>query len=63
MYPYEAGMPDRVIFASMGWHIIVELKTTKGALSEIQKYQIGVLQKLGHRVEVIRSVDDLNRLL
>lgn len=41
--------------------MFVELKTTKGVLSELQKIQIARLRRLGQTVYVIRSkkqVDD-----
>ena len=47
------GMPDRVILLSEERVRWVELKTTGGELSELQKLRHAELRKAGHVVEVV----------
>lgn len=56
------GIPDRlVVLPPDGRCVWVELKRSKdGRLSELQKYQHDKLRKIGARVEVIWSREDVD---
>lgn len=56
------GIPDR-IFAKDGRVIFVEFKSRIGVLSDIQVYEIDKMRQAGLRVEVCRSVEDLEKVL
>lgn len=61
---YEAGIPDRIIILPGGHIAFVELKRPKGGrLSELQKYQIAVLKKLGCRVYAAKNKKEIDALL
>jgi len=52
------GVSDLVVFKSSGACIWLEIKNAKGKLSEYQERFKNKIQSLGHRYEVVRSVDD-----
>ena len=61
---HEKGMPDRIVI--LGGNIIafVETKRPKGGhLTEIQKYQINKLKKLGCHVYVAKNKLEIDELL
>ena len=55
--PGNAGVPDRMVVLPGGRIIFVELKTTTGRLSPVQKFQLGVLDRLGCRTEVLWGME------
>lgn len=57
------GMPDRIVPLPDGKVIWVELKTEGGSLEEIQKLRHHELKRLGHRVEVVWSREDVDNLI
>ena len=57
------GMPDRMILLPDARVIWVEVKTDSGHLEEIQKLRHQELKRLGHRVEVVWSAEDADRLI
>lgn len=59
----KVGMPDRLVLLPEGKVIWVELKTKGGHLEEIQKLQHKRLGDLGHRVFVVWSKVDVDRLV
>lgn len=58
---YRAGFPDRTVILRGGRTVYVEVKAPDGVLSHLQENMIFMLQNLGHNVEVIRSLDDIER--
>ena len=53
--PNNPGVPDRIVIAPDGRTIYVELKTLFGRASEIQKWQIGEMQKRGADVRLLHG--------
>lgn len=61
---FEEGIPDRLVILPHGVVVFVELKRPKGGrLSEMQKYQIGVLKKLGCNVYVVHNYAEVDKML
>ena len=58
----RAGMPDLVIFAKSKCFFI-EMKASKGVLSENQKVIHEILQKLGFMVYICRSFDEFKNVV
>lgn len=52
----QAGWPDFTI-CHVGRCLLVEVKTTKGKLSEVQENMCEVLQRRGNRVEIVRNIE------
>lgn len=61
--PGNPGVPDRLIITPTGRTIYVELKTEVGRLAEIQKWQIGEMQKRGADVRVVHGLDEVKHLV
>lgn len=57
------GMPDIEVALDNGTTIRVELKTPKGKLSAIQKYQIEEFKKRGHSAVECRSVEQFKEIV
>ena len=57
--PASSGWPDRIVVLPGNRIVFVELKTTKGKLSELQKHRIAFLQSMGCDVRVMYGVDDV----
>lgn len=57
------GVPDRVVVRAEGVIVFVELKARRGRLSLPQELCIKRLRKLGARVEVLRSLDEVMAFL
>lgn len=57
--PGTKGVPDRVILLPGGRIVFAELKTKIGCPSEMQKYRIRQLRRLGFEIRVVRSVEDV----
>lgn len=51
--PGSDGVPDRIAILPGGRIYFVELKTDKGRLTDIQKYQQEVLRRLGCNVTTV----------
>jgi acyl-CoA thioesterase FadM len=58
----EVGIPDRLIILK-NRIIFVEVKRSKGRISEIQKHRILELQNLGHEAYVIFSKIEVDNIL
>jgi len=58
----KAGVPDLAI-VYRGRAVWVEVKAPGGQPSEIQKHQMGLLDKAGAIVGVVRTVEELQELL
>ena len=58
----KVGMPDRLVLLPGGRVIWVELKTKGGHLEEIQRAQHRRLERLGHKVKVIWTKEDVDLL-
>ncbi len=56
------GMPDVLVLMPHESMWFIEFKTKKGALSVIQKHTISEIRELGFRVDVLRSVDDMQKI-
>lgn len=59
---WYAGIPDLLIIYN-GEAIWIELKTSTGVLSDIQKWTITELQNHGCMVYIVRSLDELKEIL
>lgn len=55
--PGNDGVPDRVVCLPNGKTYFVELKTTSGKLTNLQKVQIERLKDLGQKVFVLKGLD------
>jgi streptogramin lyase len=55
--PAASGVPDRIVITPRGEVWFVELKTTLGILTTLQKWQINQLEKRNANVRVIRGWD------
>ena len=56
------GLPDRLVLLPNGEAVFVEVKDTKGKLSERQAYMLKKLNELGVKALVIRTKEDINQL-
>lgn len=59
----SAGLPDRLVLLPKGLAVFVELKAPGQAPRPLQICQMGKLKKLGQRVEVLDSKEQVNQLL
>lgn len=59
--PGNAGVPDRIVIFPDRVPVFVELKTDKGALTNLQKVQIDRLKKLGQQVYVVYGIDGVSQ--
>lgn len=59
--PGNDGVPDRIVIFPSKIPVFVELKTSKGELSAIQKVQLDRLSKLGQQVYVVRGIDGVSQ--
>ena len=53
--PGNPGVPDRIVILPSGLTIYLELKTSLGRLSNIQKWQTGRMKERGADVRVIKG--------
>lgn len=61
---FEEGIPDRLVILPQGRIAFVELKRpTGGELSEMQRYQIKKLRKLGCNVYIVHNYAEVDKLL
>lgn len=60
--PGAVGVPDRIVMLK-GKLAFVELKTSTGRVSPMQKYQHQRIEEHGFPVYVLRSFDDIDDLL
>jgi hypothetical protein len=61
--PTRAGLPDGILLAPAGRMVFVELKTSTGRVSPIQKFMHRALLELGFPVTIVRSRADLLAVL
>ncbi len=63
--PGTAGVPDRIIITDFGEVFFVELKAEgrKNNLSEVQKNFFRKLDKLGKRVRIFASYEDIDKFI
>ena len=61
--PGSPGVPDRVVITPRGRTVYVELKTSTGRLSKVQKWQIAEMRKRKVDVRVLYGLDDVLRFL
>lgn len=61
--PGNDGVPDRIVMLPWGRIIFVELKTSRGKLSQVQKYQIWRLLQMGQQVAVLFGPDAIEDFL
>jgi hypothetical protein len=59
----RAGVPDLLVWADGGRGFGVELKAGAGKLSPAQTFWHATLETLGHRVYVVRSLDEMEAVL
>ena len=59
--PGNSGVPDRICVMRDGQIIFVECKQPNGRLSNIQEIQIARLRKLGCKVLIIWSKEDVDK--
>lgn len=58
-----AGIPDRICLLPGGRIFFAEIKTTKKTPEKLQKYWHAKLRKLGFRVEVIDTSEQIENIL
>jgi len=61
--PGTAGVPDRIVLASHGRLFFVELKAPGKHLSPKQLKMAGVLERFGHKVRVIDSIEQVKEFM
>lgn len=61
--PGNDGVPDRIIVLPGGMTIFVELKTDRGYLSPMQRYQLERLRNQGAGAYVVFGMDDAEALV
>ena len=61
--PGTVGVPDRIVFTPDGRVIFVELKAPGKHLSPKQVKMAAVLERLGHRVRVIDSLEQVKEFM
>lgn len=57
------GFPDLIVLGSHGRTGYLEVKTPKGTVSQAQQNVRSMLERMGHNVDVVRSVDDTREAL
>lgn len=57
--PGSNGVPDRIVIMPGGKIIFVELKTTTGRLTDLQKMQQRILRQLGCDIRTIYGPDQV----
>lgn len=57
--PNNPGVPDRLVIMPGGKVIFVELKTERGRLSALQKWQLGEMGRRGADVRVLKGLDEV----
>ena len=55
----QRGFPDRTILGPDGFVAFIELKTKTGRVSPHQKQWLGILQQMGFRAGVARSIEEV----
>lgn len=60
---YARGWPDRLVVLDRGQCLWVELKTMTGRLSPLQQRLHRLLEQKGHVVMVLRSKEEISRVL
>lgn len=55
----QRGMPDRILVVPGMPAVFVELKTTRGSISWLQRLKLHELIDMGQEVWIVRSVNDL----
>jgi hypothetical protein len=61
--PGTDGVPDRLLLGPEGRVIFVELKAEGGKLTQLQRYQIDRLRRLGHDVRVLVGAAEVEDFL
>ena len=61
--PSNPGVPDRIIITPEGRIVFVELKTEIGRLANIQKWQVGEMQKRNADVRIVKGWDEAKALV
>lgn len=61
--PGNSGVPDRIVLLKGGRTVYVELKTEKGKLSDLQRFQIRHLEELGADVRVLYGKADCEKFI
>ena len=59
----QDGWPDRLALLPQGRVIWVETKRPEGRVAALQKWRVAQLRKLGFRVEIPKSADEVTRIL
>jgi hypothetical protein len=57
------GWPDRLVILPGGQLIWVETKRPDGRVADLQKWRAAALRKLGQRVEIPLSKEDVQQIL
>lgn len=61
--PGNAGVPDRIVVLPGRQPVFVELKTERGAMTALQRVQVGRLEDLGQDVRVLRGAEEVREFL
>ena len=57
--PGNSGVPDRIVITPEGRTIYVELKSEKGRLSSVQKWQQSEMRRRGADVRTLKGLQDI----
>ncbi len=61
--PGVSGVPDRIVLLPHGRIIFVELKAPGKKARPIQEYRIKMIRALGFRVEIIDSIEKVDKFI
>jgi hypothetical protein len=61
--PGRRGVPDRLAVFPGGEFVFFEVKSPTGRMSHLQQFEINRLRKLGARVEVVSTRDEVAEAL
>lgn len=61
--PGNTGVPDRLVLLPGGRIVFIELKASKGKLSELQKVRRKQIRDLGFRVECLNSIEKIDKFI
>ena len=61
--PNSPGVPDRIVITPDGAVFFVELKTLKGKLSPIQRWQISEMKKRKTNVRIVKGIEGVKEFV
>lgn len=61
--PYIVGIPDRLLLGHQGRVVFIEFKRAGERPTRLQTIRHDALREIGHRVEVVRTVEEFREIL